>query len=526
MRVAFYCVNNEQVWQQITTRAKVDPMVYAAIQYPKFVQGPQHGILSEIMMRLATEQNLRYLISMPPRHSKSFCISQVLPAWYLGLHPDRRVIGASYSGGLASEFGTEVRRLMSSPEHRAVFGPEGCASGRGVSGTNFGTATVGGGYRGVGTGGSLTGKGADLLIWDDPVKSKAEANSRTMRKKLQEFFGATFFTRQAPGANVCVMATRWRDDDILSYIETEFADQGWIVINIPAVCEDEADGTNRQIGEALWPAFFPLVRLAEIQTVLKGDWWALYQGRPLSSAGGILKASDLRIIEQISKPELLNRFASWDLGVTAQTTSDYSVGTAWHVLRYESAIEMPRYVRGQWDFVQLCEQIALFSEHVDYTVLEHCHSGLNLQSQLLKDKAEAHEKEAKLQSALENMSRDTEEHLKTSNLLHLARMQRRLKVELFQPRSFGSKYDRFQKSLTHWKSGDVRLVRQSTTDWSVCVDELIKFGVTPNDDFCDSAVQAVLHAEVQKHFEMRRKMLENARARIISKPRNTKSIIH
>jgi hypothetical protein len=475
-------------------------MVYAALQYSKFCQGPQHEILSEIMVRLATEQNLRYLISMPPRHSKSFCISQLLPAWYLGLHPDRRVIGASYSGGLASEFGTEVRRLMSTPEHRAVFGAEGCASGRGVSGTSFGTATIGGGYRGVGTGGSLTGKGADLLIWDDPVKSKAEANSPAIRKKLQEFFGATFFTRQAPGANVCVMATRWRDDDILSYIENEFADQGWIVINIPAVCENENDGTNRSVGDALWPEFFPLQRLDEIKTVLKNDWWALYQGRPLSAAGGILKSSDLRIIE-LQTETLQSSFASWDLGVTASSTADYSVGTAWNVCG--SAIEMTTYRRGQWDFVQLCEQIALFSQHVDYTVLEHCHSGLNLQSQLLKDKAAASADCASLEWKMLQTPCDTLAWAELCELLHLAQMRLRLKIELFQPRSYGSKYERFQKSLTHWKSGAVQLVRQTANDWPACVDELIKFGVTANDDFCDSAVQAVLHAEAKFHFESR-----------------------
>jgi phage terminase large subunit-like protein len=255
-----------------------------------------------------------------------------------------------------------------------------------------------------------------------------------------------------------IMMTRWNDYDLVGYVKDKFAEDNWECYNFEAICEDEAnDPCGRKAGEALWPTWYSVDTLQKIKTGLRTDWDALYQGRPISDIdGGLLKAAELRFVDELSGDGHFRHVASWDLGVSSATTSDYSVGTLWRIS--DTSMTMVDYVRGHFTFPELCDEITKLGQGLPFRqiVVEHCHSGINV-----KD---------------------------TLRLRHVS-------VELFQPRSYGSKVERFQKSMSDYQSGVVTMLRElkdTHTDFGVCIDEILKFGTTRHDDFVDSCTQAVL----------------------------------
>ena len=185
---------------------------YAAAQYPRYVFGAHHLLACAALERVERGHCRRLMVFMPPRHGKSMLVSEFFPAWYLGRNPSRKVIAASYSAELAQDFGRKVRNQLRDTLWQGVFAPARLdASSAAVDRVNL---QQGGSYFAVGVGGAVTGRGADVLIIDDPVKGREDADSPAMRRRVREWYASTAYTRLMPGGAVILVLTRWHEDDL------------------------------------------------------------------------------------------------------------------------------------------------------------------------------------------------------------------------------------------------------------------------------------------------------------------------
>lgn len=228
----------------------------------------------------------RILISMPPRHGKSLLTSVYTPAWFLATWPHRRVILCSYEATIAQAWGRQVRNLLD--ENSAELGVELAAGSRSAS--RWQTAQ-GGGMLCAGVGGPITGQGADLMLIDDPVKNRQQANSVLDRNTKDDWYREVVRTRLEPGATVVIIQTRWHEDDLMGrrLMAMERGDEEWLHLNLPAIAETD-DELGRKEGDALWSERYDAAELAQIRKeVGEYGWYALFQQRPQPAEGGIFK---------------------------------------------------------------------------------------------------------------------------------------------------------------------------------------------------------------------------------------------
>ena len=220
------------------------------------------------------------VIEAPPRHGKSELVSRYLPAWYLGVFPMRRVMLVGYAAGFARNWGRKARDLIAE-YGRGSFGIELDRNARAAE--NWGLAGNEGGMITAGIGGPLTGRGANLLIIDDPIKNAEEAVSETIREQHWDWWQSTASTRIEPGGCAILIATRWHEDDLTGKLLREAeSGEGAPVrrLRLPAIAE-ENDPLGRPPGEALWPARWPIEKLVAIRDEKEPHWWnAMYQQRP------------------------------------------------------------------------------------------------------------------------------------------------------------------------------------------------------------------------------------------------------
>ncbi|MGH2362452.1 MAG: phage terminase large subunit [bacterium] len=229
------------------------------------------------------------IIEMPPRHSKTLHATEMLPAWWIGRHPSHQIITTGYSEDLAHLSSGKVRRMVGnemwpfpdvslSPESRAV---------------DMWQTSHGGVFRAAGLEGSLTGYGAHLLVVDDAFKNREEARSETTRNSRWNNFQEAARTRMMPGGRKIVSGTRWHEDDVIGRLLRQEPDM-WELIHLPSIAEDD-DQLGRRVGEALWPAWFPIEMLEEIKESMRlgADgllgWNAIYQQNPVSAEGNMFK---------------------------------------------------------------------------------------------------------------------------------------------------------------------------------------------------------------------------------------------
>ncbi len=255
---------------------------------------PQHiAFLDSKLMQVASGSISRLIVNMPPRHGKSELISKYFPFWYLGLHPDKRIILSSYEATFAQSWGRKVRNLISE------FGNEYFGitlSDSSHSAGSFDIENHNGGMSCVGAGGPITGKGADLFIIDDPIKNDEEANSALQRDKLWDWFRSTAYTRLEPDGAMIIMMTRWHEDDLCGRVIDNAKNEGevWELVSLPSLAND-GDLLGREVGEALWGNRFSREKLLSMKRSLGSYWFdSLYQQNPVSADGGIFKKSNFR----------------------------------------------------------------------------------------------------------------------------------------------------------------------------------------------------------------------------------------
>lgn len=288
-------------------------------------RAPHLSLLSQCLADLAYRDKERVIVSMPPRHGKSELVSKWFPFWYLANFPENKIILASYEAEFAASWGRKVRQLV--VEHGPGHGVE--LNQDGSKAANNWETSRGGGMVTAGVGGPITGKGANLLIIDDPIKNFEEAYSATYRQRTWDWWLSTARTRLEPGGVVVIVMTRWHEDDIVGRIKEEMkvGSEHWHELRFPAIAE-ESDELGREPGQALWPERYPEDVLLKLKPGNSLVWAGLYQQRPAPTEGGIIKRAWLKFYDE--KPKRFDEvLQSWDLTFKGEMDNDYVVGSVW-----------------------------------------------------------------------------------------------------------------------------------------------------------------------------------------------------
>jgi predicted phage terminase large subunit-like protein len=267
---------------------------FAQYTFPQYEPAEHHRLIAEKLEAIERGEIQRLMIFMPPRHGKSELATKRFPAWFLGRNPHRQIIQASYNGDLATDFGRQVRNIFQEHRFRNVFGAVDLAQDSKAA--NRWNTNKGGAYVAAGVGTAVTGRGADILIIDDPLKDREEAESETRRETVWNWYTSTAYTRlQGMRAEILVQ-TRWHEDDLAGRLLEAEAKGGkkWEKLILPAIMSD---------GGALWPDQFPINVLHEIkQTIGPRDWSALYQQEPSPDEGTFFKREWFERHTKIDEP--------------------------------------------------------------------------------------------------------------------------------------------------------------------------------------------------------------------------------
>ena len=312
--------------------------------------------LEKFSEQVANKESPRLMLFMPPRHGKSTLASVAFPAWHLGRHPNHEFISCSYSGSLAMSFSRKVRQLLREPVYKNVF--EKSRLDKDSQSVESWQTTQGGGYVAAGVGGGITGKGANVLVIDDPVKNREDAESDNNRAATWDWYTSTAYTRLSPGGGILVILTRWHDDDLAGRLlkQAEDGADQWEVIRYPAIAE--IDENFRKQGESLHPERYNVDALEQIRKAIgPRDWSALYQQNPVSDEGDYFSRDMIRYYEydEIDTAEL-NYYCAWDLAIGQRDRNDYSVGIVVGIDEYDH-LYVVDVVRGKYDGFELVEQI-------------------------------------------------------------------------------------------------------------------------------------------------------------------------
>jgi predicted phage terminase large subunit-like protein len=278
----------------------------------QYIPAAHHRLIAEKLEAVERGDIDRLMIFMPPRHGKSELASRRFPAWYLGRNPSRQIIAASYNSDLASDFGREVRNIVASPEYGCVFDTRLRDDSRAADRWN---TDAGGAYVAAGVGTAITGRGAHVLLIDDPLKDREEADSEVIREKIWNWYTSTAYTRLMPGGAVVLIQTRWHEDDLAGRLLAQ-NDGEWQILELPALSPE---------GKALWPEWYPEEALARIRkTIGPRDWSALFQQRPAPEEGDFFKSHWLRPYDKPPARETLKIYGGSDYAVTSDG-GDYTV---------------------------------------------------------------------------------------------------------------------------------------------------------------------------------------------------------
>lgn len=296
----------------------------------RYQAAAHHRAIAAALERVERGDTMRLIINCPPRHGKSELATRMLPGYFVGRDPYRNIIIGTYGDDFAEDFGREVREYMQQPEYREIFPGTGLAYGSKAADR---LRTVqGGNLFFVGRKGRVTGRGADLILIDDPIKDDEEARSPAVRDKVWNWFTRTISTRlMSVAGRIVIIQTRWHEDDIVGrlrnpenpyYNKVEAAK--WQVIDLPALAEDK-DPLGRKVGEPLWPQRFTKEYLEGLRTLDPVGFSALYQGRPTPETGDFFKTDYLRTYTPRQLPGTLRYYAASDHAIGVKTRHDFTV---------------------------------------------------------------------------------------------------------------------------------------------------------------------------------------------------------
>lgn len=295
--------------------------------WPHFIDGDHHVKMAAAFERVAKGECKRLIVNMPPRHTKSEFASYLLPAWFLGKFPEKKIIETAHTAELAVGFGRKVRNLVDSDVYKSIFPGVGLQSDSKAAGRW--ATSAGGDYFAIGIGGAVTGKGADILIIDDPHSEQeatlAESNPEVY-DKVYEWYTSGPRQRLQPGGSIIIVMTRWSKKDLTGQVvksALQRSGEEWEVIEFPAIMPS---------GRPLWPEFWSLKELEALRTELpNAKWMAQYMQNPTSDVSAIIKREWWQWWEHEDPPEVNFIIQSWDTAFLKTQRSDYSACTTWGV---------------------------------------------------------------------------------------------------------------------------------------------------------------------------------------------------
>jgi len=329
-----------------------DFLEYVQHMWPEFICGRHHKIFAEKLNKVATGEIKRLIVNMPPRHTKSEFASTFFPSFIMGKKPKMKIMQTTHTGELAVRFGRKVRNLMDQKEYKEVF-PEVKLQADNKSAGRWET-NKGGEYFAAGVGGAVTGRGADLLIIDDP-HSEQDALSPNALESAWEWYTSGPRQRLQPGGAIVVVMTRWSSIDLTAKLldsqKEALADQ-WEMIEFPAIFP-ETDNP-------LWPEFWPKEELLKVKSSIPGiKWNAQWMQNPTAEEGAIIKRDWWKRWKHKSIPPVKYIMQSYDTAFSKNQTADFSAISTWGV--FKPSEDAPDCLilldcqKGRWDFPELKE---------------------------------------------------------------------------------------------------------------------------------------------------------------------------
>jgi len=334
--------------KKIQNRAKDDFLSFVKCVWPEFIEGAHHRHIAKKFNDLAEGKINRLIVNMPPRHTKSEFASSLLPAWMIGRNPKLKIIQTTHTGELAVRFGRKAKHLIDSPEYQQIFKTtlqeDSKAAGR------WETAQ-GGEYFAAGTGGAITGRGADLLIIDDPHSEQDAMNTLALERAYEWYTSGPRQRLQPGGKIVCVM-TRWNTKDLTGMLmrsQKEAKADKWELIEFPAIMPS---------GKPVWPEYWKLDELETVKASLSlGKWNAQWMQNPTSEEGAIIKREWWKKWDYNHMPKLEHVIQSYDTAFMKKETADFSAITTWGVFRENedkpASLILVDAIKGRYEFPEL-----------------------------------------------------------------------------------------------------------------------------------------------------------------------------
>jgi predicted phage terminase large subunit-like protein len=386
-----------------------------------WIPAPHLQLLSKaIINAIMGRAKPRLMVYMPPRHGKSELISRYTPAWFLGRFPDRKVMLASYADTFAAQWGRRARDTLEDVGPR-LFNVRVSQEAKG--GAQWELAHP---HEGImvtaGVGGGLTGKGAHLLVIDDPVKNADEAHSERVRESHHDWWKSTARTRLQKGGVVVLVMTRWHEDDLAGRLLLDEMDDGdqWDILCLPGFAEEApvatypggrrvlgGDALGRPVGEPLWPDMFDAEALERTRKAMGNYWFsAMYQQRPTPAEGQLFKRKNFRYftvepdhhetglatIHRDSGPEIYDykghsvKFCTVDVAASEKQQADYTVVATWLVTEQRDLL--------LWDLerqqfegpeVKLLIRRIYFEQRPAFVAIERLGHGLGVIQELVRE---------------------------------------------------------------------------------------------------------------------------------------------
>ena len=330
----------DELTQRRTNKVAYDDLIeFCKRMQPDYIVGKHHRILANMLMDIERGDKDRICVNIPPRHGKSQLVSIFFPAWFLGRNPNKKVMMVSHTTDLAVDFGRKVRNLISLDDYRSIFPSVSLAVDSKSAGrwnTNFG-----GEYYACGIGSALAGRGADLLLVDDPHSEQDVINGNfSVFEKACEWFTFGARTRLMPGGRVAIIQTRWHLDDLTGRVvrdmaQNERGDQ-YEVVEFPAILEVEDKKTKKMTQKPLWPEFFDLEALLRTKASMPTfQWNSQYQQQPTAEEAAIVKREWWNEWTKEEPPTCEYVIMSLDAAAERHNRADYTALTTWGVFLNE-----------------------------------------------------------------------------------------------------------------------------------------------------------------------------------------------
>ncbi len=293
---------------------------------PDYIVGPHHKKLAQLLEDMAFGRKSRVTVNIAPRFGKSMLTSIYFPAWFIGNFPDKKIMMVSHTADLAVDFGRKVRNVVDSDAYQTIF--PGIELAKDSKSAGRWNTNKGGEYFAVGIGGAIAGRGADLLVIDDPHNEQDVLNGNIeIFEKAYEWYAYGARTRLMPGGRVAVVMTRWALNDLTGklvddMVKNEKADQ-WEVVEFPALLPS---------GDSLWPEFWTKEALEQTKASMPSfQWNAQYMQQPTASESAIIKREWWREWTNINPPPCEYIIMTCDAAAEKNNRADYTGITTWGV---------------------------------------------------------------------------------------------------------------------------------------------------------------------------------------------------